>query len=44
MLFKRYDEKGKPYWAETRVSAYKRYLHTIKPIEELIKYLEWERI
>lgn len=41
MLLKRYDEKGNPYWSETRVSAYKRYLHTIKPIEELLKYIEW---
>ena len=41
MLFKRYDEKGNPYWVETRVSAHKRYLHTIKPIEDLLKYLEW---
>ena len=40
VLFKRHDEKGNPYWTETRISAYKRYLHTIKPINDLLEYLD----
>ena len=29
-------------WHMTRVDAYKRYHNTIKPIEDLLKYLGWE--
>lgn len=27
-------------WVMTRVDAYKRYIHTIKPIEDLLNWLE----
>lgn len=40
VLFKRYDEGGKPYWCMTRVQAYKRYIHTIKPLNDFLKSLE----
>lgn len=28
-------------WVETRSSAYKRYKNTIKPLEQLLKDMEW---
>ncbi len=33
--------KKKNRYSETRLSAYKRYINTIKPLEDLIKYIEW---
>ena len=40
VLFKRYDEGGNPYWRMTRVDAYKRYIRTIKPLNDLLESLE----
>ena len=41
VLFKRYDEAGKSYWCMTRVAAYYRYIHTIKPLNDLLKSLNF---
>ena len=35
-----YDKKLRRY-RETRLQARKRYLNTIKPLEELLKAMEW---
>ena len=41
VVFKRYDEAGKPYYVATRVNLYKRYTRTIKPLNELLKSMEF---
>lgn len=40
VLFKRFDEGGRPYWCMTRVAAYYRYKRTIQPLDELLKSLD----
>ena len=42
VLFKRYDEAGNVYWCATRVNLYKRYVHTIKPLNDLLRSMEYE--
>lgn len=44
VLLKGYDTKGKPRWCMTRLAAYYRYKHTIKPLEDLLKCLDWLQI
>lgn len=34
------DEKSPTGYRMTKLQAHKRYLHTIKPIEDLLKYLD----
>ena len=41
-LHQRTDEAGHIYYCMTRVAAYKRYIHTIKPLDDLLKSLEAE--
>ena len=41
VVFKRYDEAGKPYYVATRVNLYKRYTRTIKPLNDLLKSMEF---
>ena len=41
VVFKRYDEAGKPYYVATRVNLYKRYIRTIKPLNDLLKSMEF---
>lgn len=45
IIMKRYFDKvvlikKKNRYSETRLSAYKRYINTIKPLEDLIKYID----
>ena len=39
-LHQRTDEAGHIYYCMTRVAAYYRYIHTIKPLDDLLKSLE----
>ena len=41
VLFKRYDESGNAYWVATRVALHNRYNRTIKPLNELLKSIEF---
>ena len=39
-LHQREDEGGNKYYCMTRVAAYKRYIHTIKPLNDFLRSLE----
>ena len=39
VLLKEQDAAGKTYYRMTRVDAYKRYVLTIKPLDDLLKSL-----